>query len=259
MSKSKGCSFCARRITGSMRSVTSEQAYNHLRFLKEQGAEQVNINDDTFFGNPLFIEGLTKQYQDKGSLNLGLHVYGCVSELTKRNLDLAERLGVRSILVGIESGDEKVRRRNGKPISDEQIFETAEECKTRGITYEGAFIVGLIGETEDSVRATVNLARMLSEGKFNSKTYASLFMPYAGSWAHFKIREKIERTPTLQEKYQNQFSRWDYDWSVLADAQLEINTYISRNQAHSALEQIREIDMSTGTKPIIADYSKDGN
>ena len=58
-----GCSFCTRRRTGTVRSVTPEQAYNHLKFLKEQGAEQVNINDDTFFASPGLLQGLAEQFE----------------------------------------------------------------------------------------------------------------------------------------------------------------------------------------------------
>lgn len=255
MSKSKGCSFCARRRTGSIRSVTPKQAYNHLKFLKEQGAEQVSINDDTFFGNPRFLQGLAEQFDIQGNLNLGLHVYGGVSELTLQRLDLAQRIGVKSILVGIESGNDYIRKTNGKSISDERILEAGRLCRERGISYDGALVLGLIGETPETARDTVELARQLSEEKISSNVYASLFMPYAGSWAHDTIKERISRNPSLQKKYGDQFTRWDYNWSVLADAQLELNTNITREQAFNSLEEIRKINEASGVKSVIADYS----
>jgi len=255
MSKNKGCSFCARRRTGSIRSVTPNQAYNHLKFLKEQGAEQVSINDDTFFGNLGFLQRLAEQFERYGSLNLGLHVYGGVSELTPQRLDLAQGIGIKSILVGIESGNPLIRKLNGKIISDEQILETGRLCKERKISYDGALVIGLIGETPKTARDTVELARKLSEEKISSNVYASLFMPYAGSWAYDRINERLSNNRDLKEKYGREFSRWDYDWSVLADAQLEINTEISRNQAYALLEEIRETNESNKVKSIIADYS----
>ncbi len=255
INKNEGCSFCARRRTGTIRSVTPGQAYNHLKFLKESGAEQVSINDDTFFGNPGFLQGLTEQVEKQGVLNLGLHVYGGVSELNQQRLDLAKKIGVNSILVGIESGNELVRRLNGKPISDEMIREAGQLCKERVISYDAALIIGLIGETSETGRDTVELARRLSEGKISSNVYASLFMPYAGSWAYDKIRAELDTNPALKRRFGNQFSRWDYDWSVQSDAQLEINTRISRAEAYAFLEKIRRINEANEVRPIIADYS----
>ncbi|MBD3247411.1 radical SAM protein, partial [Candidatus Pacearchaeota archaeon] len=247
-----GCSFCTRRRTGSIRSVTPEQAYNHLKFLKEQGAEQININDDTFFASPGLLKGLAEQFEKKGELGLGLHVYARVSELTPQRLDLAQRIGVKSALVGIESGNSHIRKANGKPISDERILEAGRLCKERGISYDGAFIIGMIGETPQTAKDTVSLIRKLAQEGISQNSYADRFIPLPGCLGYHLIQQKLPSNPVLKQKYGNQFTRWDYDWSVLADAQLELNTSITREQAFNNLEEIRKINEASGVKPIIA-------
>jgi radical SAM superfamily enzyme YgiQ (UPF0313 family) len=193
MKENKGCSFCARRRTGTMRSVRAEQAYNHLRLLQNLGAEQVDINDDTFFGNPKFLRELTEQFERRGFLDIELNVYGGVSELTQDKLSLAQRMGVKSILVGIESGNPLVRKINGKPISDKQILEAAKLCKDRGILYNPALIVGMVGETSGTLKDTIELARRLSEESLSSRVYGSLFMPYVGCWAYDLIKHRLKK------------------------------------------------------------------
>lgn len=219
------------------------------------GAEQVSINDDTFFGNPGFLQGLAEQFERQGSLDLGLHVYGGVLELTPQRLYLAQKMGVKSILVGIESGNPLVRELNGKSILDEQILEAGQLCKDRGISYDAALIIGLIGETTETAWDTIELARKLSEERISSNVYASLFMPYVGSWAYDRINQILSNNLSLRRKYGDQFLRWDYDWSILANAQLEINTQISRDQAYKFLEEIRKINEVNEVRSIIADYS----
>ncbi|MBU1854090.1 MAG: radical SAM protein [Nanoarchaeota archaeon] len=249
----KGCSFCARRNTGVIRTMSPKDAYNQLLHLKEKGADTVNIESDTFFSDIHFLEELANIMESRGNLRLGLDVYGGVSELNQKSLNLAERLGVSSILVGVESGNKEIRRINGKYFTDKRMFETAEECRKRGIRYDPAFVLGMIGETDETAIETVGVARKLVSKGYCNKVYASLFMPFPGSPAYDLIQKKLQSSPALNEKFGYQFNRWDYDWSKLIDAQVEIMTSTSRKHLCSCLDKMK--NFGNYARPVMGNYS----
>lgn len=250
---SRGCSFCARRKTGVVRIMNPENAYEQLIHLQESGAGSVNIESDTFFSDSNFLKELVGIKESRGNLKLGLNVYGGVSELTENNLDLVQRLGVKSILVGVESGNDNIRRMNGKYFSDEQIFETARACNDREMRYNPAFVLGMIGETDETADETVEVAKELLSKGYSDNVYASLFMPFPGSPAYDLIKERLGSDPALSEKFEEGFSKWDYDWSQLIDGQVEVLTHTSRGYLCKCLEQISSVDDKA--KSVIGDYS----
>ena len=71
----------------------------------------------------------------------------------------ARRSGLRRALVGVESGDPQMLADIQKDITVEQVLITAERCRRFGIKGVFPFIVGMPGETDESVRATFALAR----------------------------------------------------------------------------------------------------
>jgi len=251
----EGCSFCARRKTGVVRSMSPGGAYNQLKHLQDVGASVVNIESDTFFSNTSFLRGLEEAMNSRGHLNLGLRVYGGVSELTEANLDLAKRLGVESILVGVESGNEEIRRMNGKYFSNQRLFDTLSACKEKGIKYNPAFVLGMIGETNETANETVDVARELLSADGSSNVYASLFMPFPGSPAYNRINERLAQDPELNSKHGNQFSRWDYDWSRLVDAQVEVSTNTSRDYLCECLDSINILNKNA--RSVIGNYLKE--
>ena len=204
-------------------------------------------------GDRSFLKELAEIMNSRGSLGLRLEVYGGVSELNKYNLDLAQRLGVNSILVGVESGNTEIRRLNGKYFPHERIFTTANECRKRNIQYNPAFVLGMIGETDETAMQTVDVARKLVSQGFCNKVYASLFMPFPGSPAYDLIREKLNLDPTSNITHKGQFNRWDYDWSRLIDAQVEILTSTTREHLCSCLDQMK--DLNNKARLVMGDYS----
>ncbi|MEO0248052.1 MAG: radical SAM protein, partial [candidate division WOR-3 bacterium] len=71
------------------------------------------------------------------------------------------RAGCWMISWGIESGDEEMLRRMHKGITKEQVERALGWAKHAGIKNWGYFIIGLPGETEESIRRTIAFSRRL--------------------------------------------------------------------------------------------------
>jgi hopanoid biosynthesis associated radical SAM protein HpnJ len=69
--------------------------------------------------------------------------------------------GLRLMIVGFESGDDQILKNIKKGATVEQGRRFAKHCKQLGIRIHGDFIIGLPGETKDTIRRTMDFAREL--------------------------------------------------------------------------------------------------
>ena len=76
-------------------------------------------------------------------------------------LDLMKRAGCRMLCVGFEFGDQDVLDRVKKRTTVAQMREFAKNASKAGIRIHGCFMIGGPGETRDTARKTIDLARGL--------------------------------------------------------------------------------------------------
>jgi hopanoid biosynthesis associated radical SAM protein HpnJ len=69
--------------------------------------------------------------------------------------------GCRLLIVGFESGDPQILKNIKKGATVEQAREFMRNCRRLGIAVHGDFIIGLPGETHDSIERTVKFAEEL--------------------------------------------------------------------------------------------------
>ena len=78
--------------------------------------------------------------------------------------ELMERLietGLFTLRIGVESGDPQVLERSKKEINLDQVRETLEMSHELGIKNHVSFVIGMIGETEESVSNTIRFIKTL--------------------------------------------------------------------------------------------------
>ena len=87
--------------------------------------------------------------------------------------------GLRLFVVGYESGNEQILKNIKKGVSIERARRFTKDCHDLGILIHGTFIVGLPGETRETIEETIRFAR-----EMNPETLqVSLASPYPGT--HF--------------------------------------------------------------------------
>jgi hopanoid biosynthesis associated radical SAM protein HpnJ len=69
--------------------------------------------------------------------------------------------GARLFIVGYESGDAQILKNIKKGATVEQAREFTKNCKKVGIRIHGDFIIGLPGETRETIRRTIDFAKQL--------------------------------------------------------------------------------------------------
>jgi len=67
--------------------------------------------------------------------------------------------GARLFIVGFESGDPQILKNIKKGATVEQARAFAKNCKKVGIRIHGDFIIGLPGETKETIQRTINFAK----------------------------------------------------------------------------------------------------
>ena len=93
---------------------------------------------------------------------LGL-TWSCTSRVTTdyETLKAMREAGCRLLIVGYESGDAQILKNIKKGATVERARQFTKDCHKLGLVVHGDFIIGLPGETRETVRNTINFAKEL--------------------------------------------------------------------------------------------------
>ncbi len=163
------CSYCVTE-TIKYRPRDIENVIDELKLVKSLGFKTVFFRDATFLASRKLGTQLLKRMIEE---DLGLSWVAdtraiCVDE---ERAPLIAKSGGHCLHFGIESADPLILQKYSKGVTHEQIQKAVELCRQHGIRSLGYFIVGLPGETAESVRKTIDFAVALR------CDYASFNMP----------------------------------------------------------------------------------
>ena len=192
------CTFCAKQeySRSPLRLRSPEHVLEEVNFLKDKfGFGSISIFDDELF---------LKRERDKEILR-GLHKldmpYRCLTRSDLADLDdlkFLKETGCAEVCVGIESADQHIHDeviKKGTTIEQDTQF--VENCKKIGLQVKAYFIIGLPGESLETVNKTKDWLREVNPDNFD----ISVFTPYPGSdiydnksnyeidWNEDKLRE----------------------------------------------------------------------
>lgn len=193
MSTSRGCpyqcSFCDRSVfKRSFRYNSAEYIYAHMKHLRENfGVRHINIYDDLFTLNRRRIAELCRLLAEKP---LGIH-FNCAVRVGYADDDLLKMLkkaGCLMVSLGIESADPEMLKRHKAGVGIEEVRETVARIKACGLRAKGLFMMGLPGETEESIRVTSDFILSLGLDDMNM----SKFTPFPGAPIWSELPEEGE-------------------------------------------------------------------
>lgn len=153
------CAFCVPGTFDlSLRAV--EEVIEELRYLKRMGVHEILFQDSTLNANREHSRALFEAIRTSD-----LHIqWMCQSRADCVNDEILGEMrasGCHTIQFGVESGNDEVREKANKRCSTAQYEETFALCRKHGIRPSGFFIIGLPGETEETVQQTIDLAKRL--------------------------------------------------------------------------------------------------
>jgi hopanoid biosynthesis associated radical SAM protein HpnJ len=156
------CTFCLWPQTISGHAWRTRSADDVAREYKHAwdlfpSLEEVFFDDDTF----AWAKKRTIEVCEK--LKPVRKTWSCTSRVHTdyETLRAMKESGCRLLIVGFESGDPQILKNIKKGATVEQAREFMKNCKRLGIVVHGDFIIGLPGESHESIERTVKFAEEL--------------------------------------------------------------------------------------------------
>jgi anaerobic magnesium-protoporphyrin IX monomethyl ester cyclase len=202
------CTFCSStRFWEKTRFFSAEYVVDEIELLRRQfGATMISFFDDLFVAKRSRLEDILRLLEKRGLL--GKIKFTCnlrANTVDREIVRLLSGLGVVSVGLGLESGDDSVLRYlKGGAISVKQNFKAVELIKDGGIFANASFIIGSPGETEEAIFKTYDFIRRSRLDLFD----VYILTPYPGTpvWEYAKGRGLVTED--------------DFDWS-----RLDVNLY----------------------------------
>lgn len=157
------CSFCNKNIAGrTFRVKTPKRVVDEIEFMLKAGFKEVHIVDDCFCTDMKRAEVICDEIIKRGLRFPWAAVTGIRAD--RVNLGLLKKMkrsGCYRVCYGIESGNQQVLDCFGKGETLADIRKAVKETRQAGIEIYGFFMLALPGETEKSMRDTLNFAKEL--------------------------------------------------------------------------------------------------
>ena len=172
------CTFCLWPQTHSghrWRLRSADDIANEVRFAREAfpQVKEVFFDDDTFNYQKARTLEVCRKLKPLGA------TWSCTSRVTTdyETLKAMKESGCRLLIVGYESGDPQILRNIKKGATIEMAERFTANCRKLGLLVHGDFIIGLPGETRESIRRTIDWAKKLD----TETIQVSIAHPYPGT------------------------------------------------------------------------------
>jgi hopanoid biosynthesis associated radical SAM protein HpnJ len=156
-----------------------------LRSADDVAAEMAYIKDNFPEIKEVFFDDDTFNYQKARTIELCAKLkplnmtWSCTSRVTTDydTLKAMKEAGCRLLIVGYESGDPQILKNIKKGATIDMAERFTANCRKLGLLIHGDFIVGLPGESRESIRKTIDFAKKLD----NETIQVSIAHPYPGT------------------------------------------------------------------------------
>ncbi|MBL6457011.1 hopanoid biosynthesis associated radical SAM protein HpnJ [Belnapia sp. T6] len=173
------CTFCLwpqtvgghRYRTRSVGNVIEE-----IRYIRDNfpGLKEIFFDDDTFTDDLPRAEAIAREM---GKLGV---TWSCNAKanVPRETLKVLKDGGLRLLLVGYESGNQQILHNIKKGMRIEVAKKFSKDCRELGIAIHGTFILGLPGETKETIEETIKFAIETNPHTLQ----VSLAAPYPGTF-----------------------------------------------------------------------------
>lgn len=187
------CNFCNKSIFGNeFRAKNPKRVVDEMEHMLKSGFKEIHIIDDSFTqdigrAKEVCLEIIRRNLKFPWSLFNGIRVDRVDLDFFK----LAKQAGCWQVAFGIESGDQNILDKINKKTTLSEIENAVNRAQETGINTFGFFILALLGESEESMRRTIEFACKLhlDIAKFD------ICIPYPGT-AYYKELKSTGRIRT---------------------------------------------------------------
>ncbi len=180
------CTFCLwpQTVGGHRYRVRSVQdVVEEVKWAKSAmpQVKEFFFDDDTLTDNLPRVEEIAK-----GLGRLGV-TWSCNAKanVPRKTLEVLKDNGLRLLLVGYELGNQKILHNIKKGLLVEVARRFTKDCHELGIVIHGTFILGLPGETKQTIEETLKFAKEINPHTIQ----VSLAAPYPGTFLYRQAKE----------------------------------------------------------------------
>jgi hopanoid biosynthesis associated radical SAM protein HpnJ len=173
------CTFCLwpQTVGGHRyRTRSVENVIEEIRYIKGNfpGLKEIFFDDDTFTDDLPRAEAIAAEM---GKLGV---TWSCNAKanVPRETLKKLKDGGLRLLLVGYESGNQQILHNIKKGMRIEVAKTFSKDCRELGIAIHGTFILGLPGETKETIEETIRFAIETNPHTLQ----VSLAAPYPGTF-----------------------------------------------------------------------------
>ena len=201
-----GCGFCGGRMSPFLRRIrmrTSESIVQEIMHLYETyGIKGFMFYDDELNVNPKFVELMNLIAKTQEDLGVEFRLRGFIkAELfTDEQAEAMYRAGFRWVLVGFESGHERILTNIQKKASQADNTRCMDIAKRHNLKVKALMSVGHPGESEETIRATRDWLIEVKPDDFDS----TVITTYPG-------------TPYFDEALETEPGIWTYTYQKTGD------------------------------------------
>jgi radical SAM superfamily enzyme YgiQ (UPF0313 family) len=180
------CIFCqGRRMVGSkMRKRPTKMVVDEIEDILSYGIDRINVADDLFVSDRRRVREVCEEIQRR-ELKFAWSAFARVNTVDKETLRIMKETGCDAVSFGVESGNQEMLDRIKKKITLDQVRRAVEMCQEVGLIVHCSFIVGLPGESRETLEETKKFARSLGNIDYGYH----LLAPFPGT----TVREEVEK------------------------------------------------------------------
>ena len=144
------------------------------------------FDDDTLTDDIPHVEGIAERIAPmlaERNMSWSCNAKGNVPYETLKRL---KQDRMRLVTVGFESGDQQILNNIRKGMQVSRYREFAEDCHKLGVKMHGCFIIGLPGETKETIQQTLHFAKQIDP----HTVQVSVAAPYPGTFLYEQARKE---------------------------------------------------------------------
>jgi anaerobic magnesium-protoporphyrin IX monomethyl ester cyclase len=213
------CIFCqGRRMVGKkVRKRSAARIVDEIEQILSYGINRINVADDLFASDKAKVMEVCGEIRKRG-LSFTWSAFARVNTVDRETLQIMKDTGCDSVSFGVESGNPEMLKRIRKNITLDQVRQAVRLCNEVGMLAHTSFVVGLPGESMETLEETKRFA-----GSLGSLYGYHFLAPFPGT----TVREEVDRYDL--EILTHDWSRYDANSAIVRTSALspeQINAFV---------------------------------
>jgi radical SAM superfamily enzyme YgiQ (UPF0313 family) len=211
---------------------------DELEYLNDLNFRQINIADDLFTSNKNHCTAVCDEIIKRG-LQLKWTSFARVDTVSDAVLTKMKTAGCSAVSFGIETANPQILKTIKKGITLKQVEDAVDMCKRAAILPFASFILGLPGETPETIKETMEFGNRLkrqglsfgfhllapfpgSEVRESSKQYGIKIL--TNDWSQYHANRAIVETPAIDHRTLDDIVvKWEAEYDdYLSDIQVRM-------------------------------------